>query len=253
MSGTTLGAPAQLLGVRQASEVVQGHHLRVGRQVPVAGAKERIDDLEPPRTRQGRGVQDGQAAATAGAGLGHTLDVLDRTGGHIARAEDAHDRPDRHIRRGLGRLLRPGREEARILHAAGVQREGPAHLLQERATVAHWRCRAQGVVPHPTPRAPVMGSMSKTGRNMPALPKRHRPHGQLYRMQRNSRTTRALVPLNGIPAEITPAALRRPQQPARTVLGNVQGPARPVILPAAIPGKTIVSEGIVRRAHDRRR
>jgi hypothetical protein len=87
MLGAALSPPAQLLGVGQAGERVDGQDCSRQRKLTVPCGSGR----ESPDTCLGLGREQGTCAAVAASGLGNALDLVHRAAGEVADVQELDD------------------------------------------------------------------------------------------------------------------------------------------------------------------
>jgi hypothetical protein len=90
VDGAALGAPAQLVGVREGGQVVDGH-VRVGEWELSATEESWFDGDQGPGAGQGVKAQNGKGAAAAGASLGYAPDGFQGTWSEVAQVQQMHD------------------------------------------------------------------------------------------------------------------------------------------------------------------
>jgi len=233
-----LGAPAQLLGVRDGAEVVDGHDR--GGQGQLPARRGGWDQL--PGAGRGVGGEQGAGAAVAAPGLGDALDLVHRAGGEVAHVQQLHDGAGRAAGRrvpSLGcRAVRGGRargEGAGVDQTAGVHGQRPAQpgqLGRRRGNVAGG---TDDGVRQTAPTTAVSTRVGNTGTDMPAAHGGHPGGRKLVRMKADGPLSAAVVPLDPVAALAAPVALTAAQQPADAVGGYVQGTAHAVDEGAAVP------------------
>jgi hypothetical protein len=216
-----LCAPAQLFGVGQGRQIVESHHLSGQCQLTWSS---RCGNQFPDTGRAIRSQHRVGASVTLPR-LGHTLDLVHRSGGEIAHVQELDDRSGGSA--GILRLprrtvLRCGRrEDAGVGQAARVHGQRPAQPCQggdqEGAGVA---VRAYESMGQSAPGAAVPGWVGEAGADVPAVFDGHLGCRQFMGMQADGAVTDPVVPLDVVPAAGVCTTVCRRSQPDGGRRGN---------------------------------
>ncbi len=223
-----LCSPAELFGVRQGTQVVQGHHLGRQSQLPLGG---RCGN-QFPDARWAVGSEHLEGALVASPSLGHTLELFQGARGEVPDEQDLDDGSG-----GPAGVLRlPGRRTRRCCRwgeASGVhqaarvhgQRPTEARQLGDCGDVGNTDWADTGVG-QSAPVAAVSGGIRKAGADVPAVVGGHRGRRQLLGMQADGTIPDSLIPLDLIAAFTAAVALSTTQKSAGAVGIDTQRASR---------------------------
>ncbi|RPK80144.1 hypothetical protein EES47_28880 [Streptomyces sp. ADI98-12] len=207
-----LSAPAPLLGVGQGRQIVESHHLSGQCQLTLSS---RCGNQLPDTGRTIRSQHRVGTPVTLPR-LGHTLDLVHRSGGKIAHVQKLDDRSGgsagilRLPRRTVLRCRR--REDAGVGQAARVHGQRPAQSGQggdeEGAGVA---VRADKSMGQSAPGAAIPGRVGEAGADVPAVFGGHLGCRQFMGMQAHRAVTDPVVPLDVVATVAATTALSAAQ------------------------------------------
>jgi hypothetical protein len=216
--GAALCSPAELFGVRQGTQVVQGHHFGRQSQLP---AGSRCGNQSPDACRAMR-VEDPKGASVTSSRLGHALDLVQGACGEVADIQDLDDGSGgpAGVLRLAGRRVRRYRwgEVTGVHQATRVHGQHPteSRQLRDRGAVGVLG-RADAGVGESAPSTAVSGVIREAGADVPAVVGGQSGRQQLLGVQEDGAVPDSLIPLDWIAAFTAAVALGTAQKSARAV------------------------------------